>query len=150
VDRRDLPAEGQTRCGPHPQRHDLAIGTDAADACAVVLLGRDDPRDVGAMGVLDPIARARVLVVIAEVPAVDVVDEAVAVVVDPVRRGLARVGPQAVLQVGMLDVDARIEHRDHGRVVERLCGPGLGTVDIGVRRATALLAGAEALVRLDV
>ena len=66
-----------------------------------------------------------------EVPAVDVVDEAVAVVVDPVARDLAGVDPQLARQVGMGRVDAGVEHR-HDRPGAGGDVPGLGGVDVDV------------------
>ena len=67
-----------------------------------------------------------------EVPAVDVVDVAVAVVVDAVARDLAGVGPDAAGQVGVVQVDAGVEHGDDRRGAPRRDAPGLGGVDVHV------------------
>ena len=69
---------------------------------------RDDARDVRAVAVVV----GGVAVAVDEVGAVDVVDEAVAVVVDAVARHLARVGPQVGREVAMGEVDAGVDHGD--------------------------------------
>jgi hypothetical protein len=62
------------------------------------------------------VAVLRRAVVLGVVVAVDVVDEAVAVVVAPVAAALARVGVEVRPQVGMLQVDPAVDDRDgHGR-----------------------------------
>ena len=58
-----------------------------------------------------PVVVARIVVVVHEVPAVHVVDEAVMVVVDAVARYLPRVGPDVRRQIGMRVVDSRVDHR---------------------------------------
>jgi len=50
--------------------------------------------------------------VVEEVPAVDVVDVAVEVVVNPVARGLERVRPDVRLEVLVVDVDAGVDDAD--------------------------------------
>jgi hypothetical protein len=85
----------------------------------------------------------RVAVALDEVPAARVVDEAVAVVVDAVRlaaaAGLARVVPDVRLQIGLAEVDARVDDGHlhvggPGRLV-----PGRGRVDVGSHRAGGAL-----------
>ena len=76
------------------------------------------------------------VVVVAEVPAVDVVDVAVVVVID--RRwspgaGLARVRPGAVGEVGMAEVDAVVDDRDDDRRTRRCVdAQRLEAVDVDV------------------
>jgi methyl-accepting chemotaxis protein len=73
-----------------------------------------------------------------EVPAPPVVDEAVRVVVDAVGlapvAGLAGIGGQPGGELRMARVDPGVDHRDR-RAGARREGPGLGRVDVGVRRA---------------
>src|SRR5437763_8439097 len=65
-----------------------------------------------------------------EVGAVDVVDDAVLVVVDAVARDLPRVGPDIVAQVLVVVVDARVDdgHDDRRRPDPRRPPPGRGQV----------------------
>ena len=66
-------------------------------------------------------------VLVREVPAVDVVLQAVAVVVDVVARDLAGVRPQAAREVGVGRVDARVDDRDgHGGPRRRRVPAGRG------------------------
>ena len=92
---------------------------------AVVAPRRDRARDVGAV----PIAVVGLRVAVDEVPAVDVVDEPVAVVVEAVRVAagarLARVRPQVGAEVRVRRVDPGVDHghrhlRGPGRDVPRL------------------------------
>ena len=118
------------------QCHDRDVRGDADHADAVQRCC-DRARDVGPMSVLTVVVDA--VVVVAEVPAVDVVDVAVAVIVDPVGFAtvaqFAGVRPRAFGEVGMGEVDAIIDERDDrrrvtGRDAERLAG-----VDVGIGRA---------------
>ena len=90
-------------------RHQLRPRGDADDA-APVGGGGDDPGDVRAVAVAvaDVLARAGRR----EVDAVDVVDVAVAVVVDAVARDLAEVGPDVRRQVGVIELDPAVDDRD--------------------------------------
>ena len=84
-------------------------------------------------------------VVVGEVVAVDIVDVAVAVIVELVARDLAGVGPQVVAKVRVVHVDALVDHGHHrvgaagGRV------PRLRRVDVGVGRPAGLAGVVEAI-----
>ena len=86
----------------------------------------------------------RIGVVVGEVPAVDVVDEAVAVVVDAVTGHVARVVPGIGRQIRMVVVHAGVDDGHHhaagagGRV------PRLRGIDVGVDDAARLAAVVEA------
>ena len=80
----------------------------------------------------------RVGVAVGKVPPVDIVDEPIAVVVDTVAGDLAGVGPDVGGEVGVLVVDAAVDHRDDHAPRSRRDGPGLGSVDVGVDHAPRL------------
>jgi hypothetical protein len=90
--------------GDELERHDLDVPVHARDADSVVSPGADRPRDVRPVTVVV----GRVVVVVDEIPTMDVVDVAVAVVVDPVRgaarAGFAGVRPDVRGEVGMVPV----------------------------------------------
>ena len=106
----------------------------ARDADAVVADGADDAGDVGAVAVLV----VGVAVLVARVVAVDVVDEAVLVVVEAVAGDLAPVHPQVRLEVEVVEIDAGVEDDDGDGVapgrdgVRRGGRPRLEGVDVGV------------------
>ncbi len=104
----------------------LALGRDARHSNRVVLRRRDDP------GARRPVAVVVVGVVVAvrEVPAVDVVDVAVAVVVDPVAGDLARIRPRVRRKVGMRVVEPRVHHRDDDRRIALDRVPSLVGLDV--------------------
>ena len=78
----------------------------------------------------------RIGVVVDEVPSVEVVDVAVAVVVDAVAGNLAGVGPDVGLEVGMVEVDARVNDGHHDRRVAQGMRPGAGSIDpVGTHEA---------------
>ena len=62
---------------------------------------------------------ARPPVVADEIVAVDVVDEAVAVVVDPVVRDFVRVSPDAGNEIRVVKIDRAVEDRNHHRALAR-------------------------------
>ena len=94
---------------------------------------------------------AGVGIVVTEVPAVHVVDEAIPVVVDPVTRDLARVSPDLRYEVGMPEVDAGVHDPDERRRRSLLDIPGLGEIDVGVARILDRpLVGHVEVVRDDV
>ena len=110
------------------QRQDRGIPGDPDDADPVVPRRRDRPRDVRSVAVVVlHVVRAG-----GEIPAVDVVDVAVAVVVHAIGRDLAGVGPDASGQLGMIQVDAGVEHGDDRGGAPRRDAPGFGGVDIHV------------------
>ena len=80
----------------------------------------------------------RIVVVVVEVPAVHVVHEAVAVVVDAVSRDLARVGPDVRRQVGMRVIDAAVDDPDQDGVVPHGGVPGQLRRDVDARDAARL------------
>ena len=134
VDRLQLVPEGDRGRRPDPQGHDPALRADAADPFVVVPLRRDDPRDVRAVRVVERVCRCHVGAVPLEVPAVHVVDEPVVVVIHAGRSVLfGRVHPQLVLQIRVVDVDARVDHGDHRMPPSRGERPRFGCIDIGVR-----------------
>lgn len=91
--------------------HDEGVGVGAGDAYAVAAGSGGDAGAVGAVAVV--VAHARRL--IHEVPAVDVVAEAVEVVVVVVDAvSLFGVGPDVVGEVGVGDVDAGVDDGDDG------------------------------------
>ena len=113
----------------HPQRHDPRARRDAGDAEPVAGDRGDRARDVRPV----PVAVLRGRVLLDEVPADDVVDVAVAVVVEPVAGDLARVPPGVRGEVGVREGDAGVDDRDrHARAGGDV--PGLGRVDVGVGR----------------
>ena len=85
-----------------PQGHQRYPRGNADNPKAVVGHRTDRAGDVGAVA----ITVERQVVVVDEVPAVDVVDESIAVIVDAVAGDLTGVGPDVPGQVGMVDVDA--------------------------------------------
>jgi len=89
-------------------RHDRHIPVHARHADAVVARRPQRPRHRRPV----PDEVVRVVVQLPEVPPVDVVDEAVPVVVDPVARDLAGVRPDVRHQVRVLQVHPRVDHRD--------------------------------------
>ena len=111
------------------QRHDRHAGGDADDA-RPVQRRRDRPGDVRAVTVVAGIVDRRV--VMAEVPAVDVVDVAVAVVVDAVAGRLAGVGPLASREVRVAEIDTVVDHRDDDARLALLDAERLESVDIDV------------------
>ena len=68
-------------------------------------------------------------IVLDEVPAMDVVHQAVAVIVDAVAGDLVRVGPDVGGEIGVVGVDTTVDHRNHdrGKCVGEI--PGSGCVD---------------------
>ena len=80
----------------------------------------------------------RIGVPIGKVPAEDVVDEAVAVVVDTIAGDLTRVSPGVGGQVAMGVVDAGVDHGDHHAAGASRGQPGRRRVDVGVDDTTRL------------
>ena len=127
---------GWTRaaCAEELQCGKLHIPGHARDADAIVAYGADGAGDVRPVTVVIH----RVGVVVDEVPAVDVINIAVAVVINRVSRDLARVRPHVCSKVGMGVVDARVYDADDDRAAARADIPRLGGVDIRVDRASGL------------
>ncbi|CAB4886227.1 unannotated protein [freshwater metagenome] len=82
------------------------------------------------------------VVVVQEVPSVDVVDVAVGVVIDPIARDLVGVGPDVRREVRVIELDALVDHTyRHGTRPGVPLSPGLsgtGAELVGGRRAVAL------------
>ena len=121
------------------QRHDLGRPGDARDADAVIAVGGNGARDMGAVVVVVP----GIAVVVDEIVAVIVVDVAVAVVVDAIVRDLARVHPHVLGEVRVVVIHTRIDDADDD-VGAGLDIPGLGRVDVGVGGAAGLPGVVEA------
>ena len=111
----------------HPQGHDPCARGDARDAEPVAGDRGNRARDVRPVAV--PVLRGRVL--LDEVPAADVVDVAVAVVVEPVAGDLIRIAPGVRGEIGVRERDAGVDHR-HGHARAGGDVPGLGRVDVRV------------------
>jgi hypothetical protein len=81
----------------------------------------------------------RFVVVVDEVPAVHVVDVAVAVVVDAVvlaaRTRLPGIRPDVGRQVGMVVVHPGVDHRDDDGVASGCRRPGFWSIDVCIRRS---------------
>ena len=117
------------------ERHDPHSGRHTHHSDVVGHAG-DRAGHVGAVVVVV----VRVGIVVDEVPAVEVVDVAVAVVVDAVAGDLARVGPDVGLEVGMVEVDARVDDGHHHRRIAQGVRPCAGGIDaVGSREAPELV-----------
>ena len=87
---------------------------------------------------------ADVAVVAEGVPAVHVVDIAVAVVVDAVRaRGLSLVDPDVRVEVGVADLAAAVDDRADEVAAPGAEVPRVGRVDVGVGRPSCEMEDAE-------
>src|SRR5262249_58868299 len=120
-----------------PHGEQLAVGAGPGDAERVVSPGGGHPGHRRAVVVVDGDG-VGVVVVVGEVPAAHVVDEAVAVVVRQVARDLAGVHVEVRGEVLVGGLHAVVHHRDDdvrraGRQV-----PGFGRVDVGVRLPAVL------------
>ena len=74
----------------------------------------------------------RVAVVVHKVVAVDVIHEAVPVVVHAIGGDFARVGPNIGGQVGMVVINARVDDSHHHAGAAGRQVPCFGSVDVGV------------------
>ena len=115
------------------QCHQLGVPVDPHHPLAVVARRSDRAGDVGSVGV----NVHRIAIVIGEVIAVDIVDVAVAVVIDVVAGDFARVGPDVGDQIGVRVVDAGIDNADHDATTS-LNIPGLDCIDVGIHCSAAL------------
>ena len=80
----------------------------------------------------------REVVIVHEVPAACVVDESVAIVIDPIARDLARIRPHVRRQIRVCVVDARVDHAHLHRGAARAHLPCLRRIDVRIHRARAL------------
>ncbi len=108
------------------QRHDRHVPTHAGHADAVVAHAADGP------GTVRPVAIVihGIVVIVDEIPAVDIVDEAVAVVIDPVVGNFTGVGVDVGRQIGVSVVHARVDHAHDDVMGTGEHVPGDGGVDI--------------------
>jgi hypothetical protein len=90
-----------------------------------------------------------IAVVVEEVVAVDVVDEAVVVVINAVAGDLAGVDPDVGGEVGMGVIDAGVDDGHDDVAAAGGAVPGLGCVDVGVERAAALSGVVQAPQRAE-
>ena len=95
------------------QRNELDRPVDTHHAKRVIADRADRPRAMRSVKMVV----VRIVVVIDEVPPIDVVHVPVAIIVDAVARDLARVRPQVRHQVFVSAVDTRINHRHHNVAV---------------------------------
>src|SRR5262245_41523900 len=112
-------------------RQDLHARRDADHADSVIADGGDGARHVRAV----PVLILRVVVVGEEIPAVDVVDEAVVVVVDAVAGDLAGIRIDVGGQVRVSEINAAVQHADDHRAAAGGDVPGLGSIDVRVGNA---------------
>src|SRR5262245_65547448 len=108
----------------HPGRH-----PDPADG--VMADGGDRARYVCAVAVLI----LRVVIVGEKVPAVHVVDKAVAVVVDAVAGDLAGIRVDVGGQIRVSEVNAAVQNADYYRAAAGGDVPRLGRIDVGIGHA---------------
>ena len=112
------------------ERHQLGAPSHSSNAEGVVANRSDSPRAVGAMVM---VIRG-VIVVSDEVPAIDIIDKSIPVIVETVvlasRSGFARVQPDVGRKIRMLKVNAGVNdaHHNAGRVGR--CIPSRGCTHI--------------------
>ncbi len=121
------------------ERHDAALPRDSGNAQAVVADGGNGSGDVGAVRV----GVGGVVVFAEEVPAVDVIDVSVAIVIDAVEF-FQGVDPDVRGEIGMGDIHAGIDDADDDGGGARGDIPGFGGVDIGIGDAAGLACVVEA------
>ena len=121
----------------NPDRDHRRPPHDADDPVRIVARRGERSGHVGAVTV----GIGRIAVLLHEVPAADVVDLPVPVVVDPValapRATLARIAPDVAPQARMRGLDPGVDHGHPERVVTRLHAPGLPRVDVHIGRPGA-------------
>ena len=126
--RRSFPVLGSQGFQNH-QLYVLVVG----DACyaSVAPAGGDGSRPVGSVIVLG--SQIKLIIIIEEIPSMDVIDVAVSIVVDSVLGNLVLVGPDGVCQIRVLRVDAGVNDRHHRLPLGRsliVKVPGGSDVDI--------------------
>ena len=141
VDRRDRSTGAAAPRGVEKlERHDGYLPIDAHHADAVVAHRTDRARHVRAVAVVVH----RVGIIIGEVPAHHVVDEAVAVVVDAVAGHLAGIAPGVGREIRVVVVHAGIDDGDNHAARASGRVPRLRRVDIGIDDAARLSGVVEA------
>ena len=131
---------GATRGPQELGGDDGDVPVDAHHALAVVALATDGAGHMGTVRIVQTVVDRGV--VVDEVPAVDVVDEAVAVIVDACRTVLLwQVHPDVVTQVRVVHLDTFVDDaHDHLLRTDEAFGPhfgGLATKGIRRRRSVA-------------
>ncbi len=128
-----------------PQRQDRHLPGDAGDADAVVADGADDSRHVRAVAetVLGRVVH------VDEIPASHVIDVAVCVVVHAVAGDFAWIRPDVSREVGVGEIDPRIDDGDDDVPRPGRDLPGLGGVDVGIDPAAVLADVGEAPLRRE-
>ncbi len=115
--------------------HQAEVPANAGNSHGIIPGGSDNARHIGP--VVDVVGRGSA--VAHEVIPVDVVDVAVVVVVGVgLAAGLLAVAPEAVLEVRVRGVDARVENGDDNVLAPRSKVPGFGGVDIGIGEPAGL------------
>ena len=126
-------------CVEHAEADEADLPIDAGHRATVVASRADRAGDVGSVTHLHVVV-TRVVVVVDEVPAVRIIDETVAVIVDVVgllaATGLTRIRPEVAGKIGMVVIDARVDDRDdHARATGGDI-PRFGSIDVGIQGPT--------------
>ena len=85
-----------------------------------------------------PVVVNGVAVLIESIEAMNVIDDAIGVVVDPVTSGLRHIDPHVSSKILVAVADARIDHRHDRRRGIGPHIPGFGSVDIGIDGSSVL------------
>ena len=111
----------------HLDGHDATLPADTGNGVGVIARCGEDTGHLGAMAILI----VKGMVVGEVVPAVDIVDEPVGIIIEPVASNFTGVDPEAIEEVGMVEVEATIDDGDgHGnRTGDQV--PGGGELDLG-------------------
>ena len=134
LDAGDDPAiEARALVVEHLQGHDAAVPVMTGDALGVIGRGADDTGAMRAVTDAPVIYTSRIgtriVVPIDEIPAVDIVHKAVAVVVLEVIGYFVGVAPDAALEVGMVQIHAAVNDGDDDCGTSGLHVPGLFRLD---------------------
>jgi len=134
--RHELGVRGIGCPGGHLDRHDLHAVRDPGPTQAVISYFPNDSGDCRTVVVIG-VRRIRVGGVRHEVPPIDVIDVAIAVIVHAGgARSLSRVLPDA--QVRMIGLHAIVQYSDHDVAASGRESPGFRSIDVGVGGAPGL------------
>ncbi len=111
--------------------HNLGVG-DHTYYTLAVLGGGNGPSHVCSVHILDG-ADVNGCGVVVEVPAVDIIDVAIAVIIQSVAGNLPRIGPDLPGQVSVVDIHSGIHDGDENLRQALHEGPALRSIDIHVR-----------------
>src|SRR5262249_37809691 len=112
---------------------------NARKAHAIVTRRSDNPRAEGPVVKSGEARIQRIGIVRSRIDAIDIIDIAIAVVINPVGRfvvtvgvqtRLARIAPHVLGQVWMLVIDSRIQYRDDQIAAAGCHSPGVGSSDL--------------------